>query len=46
MMRELGLLNTTRKWGARNLKESLSCSIIPLASPWWSFGFLTIAVSS
>ena len=30
VMRELGLLNTPRKWGVRNLKESFSHSIMPL----------------
>jgi len=44
--RELGLLNTLRKWGARYLKESLSHSIMPLAFPWWSSGFITIVFSS
>ena len=45
-MKELNLFNTLRKRGARNLKESFSHSIMPLASFQWCSGFLMIMISS
>ena len=44
--RELGLLDTLRKRGARYLEESFSHGIIFLASPWWGLIPPTIMFSS